>query len=423
MSFSIGTLYQGDFANYQSGLSSAQTATNQVLSNVWSFANGTWTGEEITQMIDAGPQPVLVTIPDSDNDRPDDQALLTAQQFGLIRVMDDDIEAPIMSNLNLNISSVHNLLQMGFLPEHGWTNNTSDSSYLERINHVGTDVWHGVNFGVPINPAPSTTKRLWMSGRRVGAFNNNTGYLDLPERADPGTFFVWARLSSGTGPRTLQLQGTTNSGATWINFGTRDITTAEQFQLLEWTVEHAGPMRLRLNRTGSEDQTIYFDDIGLTKRLGWTNVATMNMAWDHAADTNAIHQYRLLQGVKPSWVSNELVLDEGVNLNLDNSPNNIALDQGVVTGFVYAVDGDNDRLNDRMRSGAYAVRGQGRPHAPDQGAEPDFFDGLRGRSDNAVRPGVEQGGAAGDGLGRLGRCQPSGSRQQQPQPAVALAEL
>ncbi len=351
MNFSIGEVYEGDFGNFQSGLSTEQTAANQVLTNVWSFANGTWTGEEITEMIEAGPQPVLLTIPDSDNDRPNDQATLRAQQFGLIRVLDDDIEPPIMSNLNISISSVHNLLQMGFLEEHGWTNNAGGAAYQDRINHVGTDVWNGVNFGLPINPPPLANKRQWMSGRRVGAFNNNTGYLDLPERADAGTFFVWARLSSGVGPRTLQLQGTTNNGTTWVDFGTREITTAAEFQLLEWTVEHAGPMQLRLGRTGNESQTIYFDDLGLTKRINWTNVATMNMSWDHAADTNGIFQYRLLQGAQPSWVDNELVIDEGLNLNLDNTPNDIALDQGVVTGFVFAVDNDNDRLNDRMRSG------------------------------------------------------------------------
>lgn len=187
-----------------------------------------------------------------------------------------------------------------------------------------------------------------MSGSRVGAFNNSTGWLEMPERENLGTLFVWANLSSFQGARTLQVEGTTN-GVDWIDFGTRDVTSSTEYQLLSWTIDHPGPMVLRLSRTGSDDQTIYFDDISLTARAPWTNVEEIPITFDNAVDDSGIYQYRsVVDQSHPEWDRGTNYAEVGTLL-LTNAAN-IAIPEGVITGFVFAVDADNDRPNDRLRN-------------------------------------------------------------------------
>ena len=353
MSFSLGTNWVGEILHFDAASSTAGDPLINT-TNYWLFTDTTWSETDIDNMIGADDMPVRVTIPDRDDDRPVDRAVLYSAQVGYVKVVDDDIEPPHMPPLQIDVSSVHNLFNMGFDPYHGWTNTASAASYLNRTNYVGAQLWVGDNFAVPDSPLPLPNKR--MSGLRVGAFQGTTGVLTMPVVTNPGTLFVWGRLSgiTGGGTRNLRVEGSTN-GVDWADYGERTVTNTS-FELFKWTVDHEGPMTLRIRRSGSTEQnTIYFDNLNLTKLVNWTNVADIEVSWSPASDTNSIHEYRGITNAEPVWLDGTN-LAQGFSIATTNE--SIAVSEGVVTGFISAVDNDSDRSNDRLRnSGApYVVR-------------------------------------------------------------------
>ncbi|MCB1101365.1 MAG: choice-of-anchor D domain-containing protein, partial [Kiritimatiellae bacterium] len=347
MSFSIGDVKSGIFNRFDAGSSSP--ATGDRTTNVFLMANSDFDETDVETLLGIE-TPVYVTIPDADNDRQKDQATLYDEHVGYFRVIDDDLEPPVMSNLNISVSSVHTLINMGFDLVHGWTNGGVASLYGDYANTVGTNEWYGTNILVTSSPYPPTdTVGRRVSGTRVMAFQDTTSVLQMPERTTLGTLFVWARLSSGTGPRELTLEGSTN-GVDWTNFGAEEITSSEEYQQLRWTIEEEdNPMVLRLRRTGSTLQTIYIDDIMLTKMVHWTNAATVTMSWDNAWDEQSgVYQYRLLTNDTPTLLKSTNI-SEGIVLATNSL--SIEFADGINTGFVFSVDSDNDRSNDRVRGG------------------------------------------------------------------------
>ncbi|HMP76149.1 MAG TPA: autotransporter-associated beta strand repeat-containing protein [Kiritimatiellia bacterium] len=371
MSFSVGTNIVGEITHFDASLS---TAGNPLVNttNIWVFTDLTWGEADIDGMMAAGEMPVRVTIPDLDNDRANDAAVLYSTQVGFLKVVDDDIEPPYLPSLQIGPAGSHNLLSMGFDPYHGWTSTASAASYLARTNYVGAELWVGENFAVPDSPLPLPNRR--MSGLRVGAFQGTTGRLTMPVVTNPGTIFVWGRLSgiTGGGTRNLRVEGTTN-GVDWADYGERTVTNT-LFELFSWNINHEGAMTLRISRSGSTEQnTIYFDDINLTRIVEWTNVNDLAVSWAPASDTNSIYEYRGITNAQPVWLDGTN-LAQGFSIATTNA--NIPMSEGVVTGFIHAVDDDNDRSNDRLRnSGApYVVRIDRTPPLPVLNATNDITD-------------------------------------------------
>ncbi|NCC53155.1 MAG: choice-of-anchor D domain-containing protein, partial [Spartobacteria bacterium] len=84
---------------YYSSQSSPDSATlNDGATNTWRIWSGYPTYDQTRDMI--GTNQVLVNVPDADTDRPGDRLWLTNAQFGLLEVVDDDVEPPqVTSNV------------------------------------------------------------------------------------------------------------------------------------------------------------------------------------------------------------------------------------------------------------------------------------------------------------------------------------
>jgi hypothetical protein len=349
LNFSIGASYLGDFANFSAALSGSNS-TNAPTTNIWTFSNGTFSQSLIEALLPGGgTNPVYLTMVDDDNDRPLDGALTNMARAGFLKVIDDDTLPPLMNSLHLSVSTNHLHFHMGFDTFHGWTN--SLGAYGTYVCHVGNDVWSGEVFQVtqiPFTPSPSIDGAgASLSSLRVGAFQNTNSFLTLPTQTNLGTLFVWARLSSGMGPRELMLEGTPD-GETWTDFGTYSVTGSTNWQMFAWTVDQEGPLTLRLRRTGVDDQTLYLDDISLTRMPVWTNVTNISLSWGNAEDPSGVSQYRHVQGEMAVYMRGTNV-SQGTAAATNTT--SFTAGDGVNTGFVYAVDNDEDRSNDRLRSG------------------------------------------------------------------------
>jgi len=91
MNVSLGAWSVSNVLNYSS-IDSSGSATANTATNVWVW--DTFNPLDIGTLYDYGTNRILATIPDADNDRPGDTQVLTNQQFGLLRVLDDDTVGP-----------------------------------------------------------------------------------------------------------------------------------------------------------------------------------------------------------------------------------------------------------------------------------------------------------------------------------------
>ncbi|OGV43664.1 MAG: hypothetical protein A2X46_08275 [Lentisphaerae bacterium GWF2_57_35] len=101
MSLSIGNVVLGNITNFYADESSSLADTingTRASTNVWRFETP-FTSEQISSLTVAGTNPVVVMIPDADNDRTNDASVLFAQQIGYLVVVDGDQASPAVSNL------------------------------------------------------------------------------------------------------------------------------------------------------------------------------------------------------------------------------------------------------------------------------------------------------------------------------------
>ena len=341
MSFSIGDILVGNYENFDAALSSAQTATNQTLSNIWSFANGDFTGSLINNLVTAGVQVVRVTIPDTDDDRPNDRATLVAAQVGRIQVIDDDIRGPVISRVDLpDIPGGSSILYTSFETDEGWPSSQASGSLWTNVITSGsaTGIWYGtgyVNLNFPFD------------GVRKGGFTvDGVGqYFQLPPRADVSSLSLVARLSSGTNTRFLAVERRVNT--TWVSHGTNAVT-GEEYEYLSWTIDVAGVSTLRVVRVGTDGTPgIYIDALALTEQAEWVSTNHLHLAWAEAIDDySGVDEYRLVAPAVNSAVP--AATNAGIGLGvITNHTADLTGHQGVITGFVFAIDNDNDRPGDR----------------------------------------------------------------------------
>ena len=92
MNFSLASHRPGDFTNYDASASSSN-GRGTALTNVWTFADGAFSDALVGQLVDAGAQPVHVTLPDSDDDRSNDTSVTYSERVGALQVEDDDVAA------------------------------------------------------------------------------------------------------------------------------------------------------------------------------------------------------------------------------------------------------------------------------------------------------------------------------------------
>ncbi|HMP89970.1 MAG TPA: hypothetical protein PJ991_07205, partial [Kiritimatiellia bacterium] len=342
MSFSIGSLVTGNFADYNAGLSTVQTTTNQLLTNFWAFSNSSFNGSLIESLINAGQQIVRVTIPDSDNDRPNDRALLVSQQVGIIQVIDDDIRGPVISVVELpEIPGGSTILYSSFETGEGWPSfQGSGSVWTNNITSgSATGLWYGtgyINTGEPFDGV-----------RKAGFTVDGVGqYFQLPPRDDVGQLGLVARLSGGETNRYLTAQRWNGSG--WDNLGSNLVSSVE-YAYMSWDVNVVGASTLRILRTGENGTPgIYIDSVTLTELTDWTSTTQVLVAWAEAVDDySGVDEYRVVAPAVGAAIPVATNSGQGLGAAITSHTFNITGQQGVITGFVFAIDNDNDRPNDR----------------------------------------------------------------------------
>jgi hypothetical protein len=219
MSFSLGNVLSGNFAQYNSGQSSAQASTNITTTNFWTFSNGFFDGDTINALVLTGQVAVSLTIPDTDDDRPNDRGTLYASRRGYLRVVDDDIRGPIISSVNVDDAYGSNAaLFASFEVGEGWPASLSSAALWTNVAANGTWVGNGVTHG-SLDPKVSGI-------RRIGLLTNSMAnpWIQLPPVTDPGSLTLFAGRFSGNDV-TLRVERA--SGGSWINLGDQVVTNLD----------------------------------------------------------------------------------------------------------------------------------------------------------------------------------------------------
>jgi uncharacterized repeat protein (TIGR01451 family) len=267
---------------------------------------------------------------DCDADRPND-ALATTQSFAMF-VIDDDVLGPRMTNF-FSQGAPGSLIATSFEVIDGWVLHT-EGDWTEEAND-GT--WTATS--TYVNSLNGRGGRGYNAG-----FNAVDDALQLPPVDQPGWLILWAKLSA-EGESRMVLERW--NGATWDSLGERAITTEEYYEEYSWPVDGVSTgevLRLRMTEKTTGDRSIYFDDLVVAPNRDWTH-SSVSLAWgvseDASTGNSGLDEYRVvgLGGTSP------LEIEEGTSVGLDQSAveEPSAFAQGVVTGYVVAVDADQDR--------------------------------------------------------------------------------
>ncbi|HRZ11587.1 MAG TPA: autotransporter-associated beta strand repeat-containing protein [Kiritimatiellia bacterium] len=350
MSVTIGSVIQSNKTEFSADESSPLAAAG-LTTNVWRFNSLTY--NQIGDLFTAHTNKVEATVPDADMDRVNDQMVLTNQQYGLFAVYDDDVLGPALGDITVvgAAASGSAILQTGFEASEGWPIQGSGEPWdIPITNGLGTGVWHGTGY-VNIGDPRSGVRKGGMTVAGVGQ------YFELPARDNPGTLSVYARLSSAGASRELAVERW--DGAEWTGCGTNTVTS-DSYQRYDWDVDWIeNGVTLRLVRVGTDGSPgIFLDDLELISADPiWLSATAITSFWNAAVDASGVYEYR---AVAPSYSASEpSQMTDGTSLGAGTqNVFNVAGCQGVLTGFVFSVDDDNDRANDRTNgnNSAFLVR-------------------------------------------------------------------
>ncbi len=376
MSFSVGSHIANNFANYSVGLSSPAGA-GAPLTNVWTFTNGFMSEIVVTAMMAAtvsGPLPVSIRAPDTDNDRTNDAAILANQRVGSLRVYDDDRMGPVISTVYLptNFGGAPIFVD-SFETNQGWPS-ASVAATAMWTNNVASGTWIGRGISqTTFDPKVTGTRRI---GFHTNTFNNP--WLQLPPVTDPGSLYLYAQpINTGSGDTTLRVERA--DGGSWVDMGSLAITNTalddeNNFEMFTWDIDLAGTYTLRVVRTDSgttvSRSQIFADDFRVTKRTIWQNETNIVLAWSPAVDDySGVDEYRYMApSLAPVRRGASINTNNGVHV--DNNVTSLVMNigaQGILTGYVFAVDNDADRNNDRAVGSPIPVNlriDRTRPNAP-----------------------------------------------------------
>jgi autotransporter-associated beta strand protein len=345
MSFSLGDVVTGNFANYNAGLSTVQTTTNQILTNFWTFANGDFPGAIITSLMAAN-QPVWMTVPDTDNDRLNDRMTLYGQQVGYLRVADDDAKGPVISAVSVEGAAAANTYFESFEPATGWTNSLSFGGAWTFVSSQGTNVASGNVLWGSLDPKVTGT-------RRIGLLTNvaqTITTLQLPPVANPGTLTAMAgRFGDEGAENDVQIQLDWLNGASWTGLGMYTVTNRNpEFEMFSWNVEQSGVVTLRLVRVTTTGPQVYVDDVNVTPIAEWMRTNQISISWSEGVeDYSAVDEYRVVAPATNSAPPTTTNAGAYAAANVTNATIALQGKQGVLTGYVVAIDNDNDRPGDR----------------------------------------------------------------------------
>lgn len=266
-------------------------------------------------------------------------------------VIDDDVRGPTTAGLFFtNVYSSKTLLFTGFETNESWPVFLAGGTPWTQIVTVGsaTGTWIGT-CGLTAGGAAAGARKLIFPAISTGR------YVQLPPRAAAGTLTLDARLDGGTNDRQLELVYWT--GSAWASLGTNTIVST-QYLSYSWAIHQAATTVYRIVRVGADGAPgIAVDHVELIadgalddpENGGWTNATTIAISWEPARDdVSPISEYRL---VLPSLLSAPPVsTNDGIGLPANTNQHAMALVnvEGVVTGWIAAIDHDVDRIDDRL---------------------------------------------------------------------------
>jgi hypothetical protein len=250
-------------------------------------------------------------------------------------VIDDDVIGLGFTNLTYN-GALANTLVTSFENAEGWSNTVS-STYATGFIASRDGVWNLENvaantFAASLSP---DRKLQFLAGSK----------LALPAKTDPGTLMFMARGVAGAGTNYVTAEYWPAGGTDWINVGLTNEVAGTNYSLVTFPIDYVGNATVRVHAVTINDTALYIDDLALTRHLAWTNTTGIELAWANPTnDVSGVYQYRYDHA--PADIPSNLT--DGV-ATVTNTASLSASVEGVVTGYVFMVDNDDDRANDRAR--------------------------------------------------------------------------
>ncbi len=276
MNVTVANLDTNDVAHYSAAdsVSFAQTRERTALSTWrWNSIGAT----ALQTMIDAGSNRISSTIYDADDDRISDRLNVTDQQYGYLRVVDDDNDPPIVTDLTIdsqplsttNYTITDNQLfvgnwriEMTFSDLSGITRSGSEPNF-DLINPLGATMINDRAFdSTSVNGTNTYAWRGW--GGSVAYNDVSTGLWTL----------AWSAMDMDN-DRDYDGRSLTNSPL--IQLGTNILRVMDD----------------------DEDSPTPPTNI-LVNPIQWTNVNWFEISWDPAVDlVSGIYQYRTFTNSTP----------------------------------------------------------------------------------------------------------------------------
>ena len=336
LSIGAGAAFAGNCSNYAAALSamSNSTADTTVLAWHWNSIAGAdlaelWGGDGYG--LAGTNQPVRLTLRDSDNDRTGDQSIATNVVFGYLQVLDDDVVGPRMTNFT-SAGAADAGIATGFEPIDGWSLH-ADGYWTEAASD-GTWISDGIEIA-------ATAGRGSPGAHAV--FSAVGDAMTFPPTDQPGWVILWARLNA-PGDSKLMLEEW--NGESWDARGVRSVQSTNYAEF-SWAVQSwdAGTvLRLRLSEQTADARAVYVDDLVVTATREWTR-EPVALSWGEASDAptgnSGLGEYRFVAAGGSSPQRPDAGVSLGAAQSREVAPT-VEL-QGVVTGYVFAVDADNDR--------------------------------------------------------------------------------
>ncbi|OQA29014.1 MAG: hypothetical protein BWY59_00583 [Verrucomicrobia bacterium ADurb.Bin345] len=290
MNVSVENLVTNNVSLYSTNASSPFSATfSSDAYSVWQWE--TMTSEQMASMIAAGSNEVTATIFDADDDRANDRLSLPGQRFGFLRVVDNDTQVPIASNLLVNGELANETtLTDQQLRVGNWQIAFTfyDASGIATQN-VG-DYWEP-NFSL-ISPSGVTTHQQY-------GFTDDGGF----STSDGRTFTAWRNWAGGV------LFDQVETGYWQVVWSARDLDEDRDGDWMAVTNTHL--------IGGSSNLILVVDDDSVAPTapsnivvnpVNWTNRNYFEVTWAPAYDVSGIYEYRSYTNASvPAWTSGVLL--------------------------------------------------------------------------------------------------------------------
>ncbi len=271
-----------------------------------------------------------VTFADYDTDRTGDSAV-GVSNFAF-SVSDDDVRGPAMKGLD--VVAMPELIHCDFFTD--WDQHSEGDWSDADAN--GT--WYG--YGMYVGVGTSSDG----DGRRAG-FNTAGDYLVLPPKDYPGQLTLSAYLS-GAGAETISVERA--NGAAWTRIAEMEVNNNDSYDNYAFQIYDTNTaVTLRVYCVTRDARSIYFDDVRVDGIATWTNLASLDVTFLAARDpgNSGVYEYRrtALDDPEPTGLGDGSTLGTGTNFTLAGG----GLPEGIHTGYLFAVDNDVDRANDRTK--------------------------------------------------------------------------